>query len=72
MENFLHCETFLYQEFFLDCGKLTFLTVEEIIHLIILKITASIETIKTYILEFRTENEFAWFFGGRRNQYYIR
>ena len=37
-------------ENFLDCGKLTFLSAEKIIGLIILKTNTNVETIKTYIL----------------------
>ena len=37
-------------EYFLDCGKLTFLSAEKIIGLIILKTNTNVETIKTYIL----------------------
>ena len=43
-------ENFLDQEKFPFCGKLTFLTAEKIIGLIILKANANIKTIETYIL----------------------
>ena len=37
-------------EKFLDCGKLTFLTAEKIIGLVILEANVNVETIKAYIL----------------------
>ena len=43
-------KSYLTKENFLDCGKLTFLTAEKIVGLIILKRNASVETTKTYIL----------------------
>ena len=44
-------EIFLIAENFLDCGKVTFLTVEKIIGLIILKTNTNNEIIKTHILD---------------------
>ena len=41
---------FLTVENFLDCGKVTFLTAEKIIGLIISKVNINVEIIKTYIM----------------------
>ena len=46
----MNVENFLDQEKFNFCGKLTFLTAEKIIGLIILKTNANVKTIETYIL----------------------
>ena len=50
MENLIDRKISLIVENFLDCGKLTFLTAEKVIGVIILKTNANVETIKTYIL----------------------
>ena len=51
-------------------GKLTFLTAEKIIGLIILK--ASVKTIKAYILSLEQKESRICHFCGRQNQYYIQ
>ena len=53
-------------------GKFTFLTSEKIIGRIILKASASAETIKAYILSLEQKESRACHFCGRQNQYYIQ
>ena len=45
-----------------DFGKLTFFTEEKIVGLIILKINANIETIKTYVLNLQQKLVYLAFF----------
>ena len=55
-EKFLDCGNFF------DCGKVTFLTAEKIIGLIILKANRNIEIIKTYILNLQQKLSSVTFF----------
>ena len=47
---------------FLDCVKLTFLTAQKIISVIILKTNANVKTIKTYILNLEQKLSSHFFF----------
>ena len=65
-KKFLTVENFLVQE------KLTFLTAEKIIGLIILKTNTSVENINTYLLSLEQKLKSLAFFWSKKSQYYVQ